>query len=227
MSFIVALALAVPGCGEDRPPDREPARAGTTLVAALGDSITAGSPLWDPDPDIRARIGAALDERSQYEYWVQRRLGVRVRFRNCGVLGETTGEIAERLQGCASGAQVLIVQGGINDIARGHQVDEIAGNLDRMVRRGKELGLRVLIAEILPWNNGHPSAVPAIDELNRRIQGIARVQDVRVLPFHRAIEDPEKPGLMKPEWTIEGDHPSVEGYRRLGAVAARAIVPPR
>jgi hypothetical protein len=40
-----------------------------TVVACLGDSITAGSPLWDPDPDVRARLGAALDERSQWEWW--------------------------------------------------------------------------------------------------------------------------------------------------------------
>ena len=37
------------------------------LVAALGDSITAGSPAWDPDPAVRERIGPALDERSQFE----------------------------------------------------------------------------------------------------------------------------------------------------------------
>jgi lysophospholipase L1-like esterase len=26
---------------------------------------------------------------------------------------------------------------------------------------------------------------------------------------------------MRAEWTSDGDHPSVEGYRRLGEVAAR------
>jgi len=37
-----------------------------TVVACLGDSITAGTPLWDPDPILRARIGTAADERSQW-----------------------------------------------------------------------------------------------------------------------------------------------------------------
>ena len=39
------------------------------IVAALGDSITAGTPLWDPDPAVRRDIGAVLDEQSQWPYW--------------------------------------------------------------------------------------------------------------------------------------------------------------
>ncbi len=37
-------------------------------VAVVGDSISAGSPLWDPDPAVRARIEAP-DERSQWQWW--------------------------------------------------------------------------------------------------------------------------------------------------------------
>ena len=46
-----------------------------------------------------------------------------------------------------------------------------------------------------------------------------------VLPFHDVLEDPRNPGLMAAEWTADGDHPSVEGYRRLGELAFR--LPPR
>jgi hypothetical protein len=31
------------------------------IVAALGDSITAGSPYWDPDASVQKQIGSALD----------------------------------------------------------------------------------------------------------------------------------------------------------------------
>ena len=45
---------------------------------------------------------------------------------------------------------------------------------------------------------------------------------VALLPFHDTLEDPKQPGRMKDEWThADGDHPSVEGYRRLGEVAFR------
>jgi lysophospholipase L1-like esterase len=188
------------------------------LIAALGDSITAGTPLWDPNPAIRAQMPEQLNDQSQYEYWARRRLGPQVRFRNCGVAGETTAQIARRLPTCARGAQALIVQGGINDIARGMSVESAAAHLRGMVRAGRRLGLRVALAEVLPWNNGYPRYAALIVRLNARIRDIARSERVRALPFFAALEDPDRPGRMREDWTIEGDHPSVIGYRRLGAV---------
>ena len=104
----------------------------TTLVAALGDSITAGSPGYDPDPRMRETLGFGADEKSQWEYWAEQS-DPSLRFRNCGVYGQRTDEIAKRLDECAKGAQVLIVQGGINDIAQGRPVEPAAENLRRMV----------------------------------------------------------------------------------------------
>ena len=219
----VALALAAfaGGCGGDDRPATDGARLGeaapkqgATVVAALGDSITAGSPAWDPDPAVRRRIGVAADPESQYEYWAQLRLK-RTRFRNCGVFGERTDEIARRLERCAKGADVLVIQGGINDIAQMRDIGLAAADLERMVRRGKTLGLRVALVELLPWNNGYPAADPSIHELNRLIGGIGREEDVPVFAWYRLLEDPDAPGRMRREWTADGDHPSVEGYRRL------------
>jgi len=191
------------------------------LVAALGDSIAAGSPAWDPDPAVRERIGAALDERSQFELWAER-ADPRLRIRNCGVYGERTDEIAPRLDASAAGADALVVQGGINDIAQGRPAGEAAENLRAMVRRGLELGLRVLLADVLPWNAGYPRTEREIRTLNGLVARIAAEESVVLLPFHATLEDPERPGRMRKEWVADGDHPSVEGYRRL---AELAVVP--
>jgi len=217
------LLVALAGCGPTKPavPPTSPvaAPAGTTLIAALGDSITAGSPLWDPSPDVRAQIGDDADERSQFEYWARRRLGAgRVSFRNCGVFGERTDEIATRLDGCARGAKVLLLQGGINDIAQGRPIEDAARNLRAMLRRGRSLGLRVLLVDVLPWNNGYPKAQEPIDALNARIRAIGRSEGVPVLPFFKALEDPGNLGKMRSDLTIDGDHPSIEGYQRLAAL---------
>ena len=183
------------------------------VVAALGDSITEGSPEYD------ARYGG--DEKSQWEYWAAR-ADPRLLFRNCGAYGERTDEIALRLDTSVAGADVLIVQGGINDIAQGYRVDLAAANLRAMVQRGKELGPRVAIADVLPWNNGWPDAEPQIRELNALVAEIAREEDVVLLPFHDTLEDPDRPGRMGDEWVhADGDHPSVAGYRRLGEIAFR------
>ena len=215
-------ALAIAGCGDDGSAgeprlggkrDRTGARA--TVVAALGDSITAGSPAWDPDPGAREPLGEGANPESQYEYWAERRLR-NTSFRNCGVSGERTDEIARRLTRCAKGADVLLVQGGINDIAQGRDAGQAAAALRRMVTRGKALGLRVGLVEVLPWNNGYPRAAAPIRELNTLIRRIGREEAAPVLPWYGRLEDPKAPGRMMREWTADGDHPSVEGYRRLG-----------
>lgn len=207
------LATAIAACGGSEN-DAGESRAPSTLVAALGDSITAGSPLWDPDPALRSQIPAP-DERSQYEYWAERALPGTA-FRNCGVPGERTDEIAARLDGCAEGADVLIVQGGVNDLGQGVAPAPVAHNLRAMVRRGKQLGLRVAIVELLPWNGGYPDADRPIRDLNRRIARIGSEEDVPVLPWYHELEDPRRPGRMRPDLTIDLVHPSVRGYRRLG-----------
>jgi lysophospholipase L1-like esterase len=121
------------------------------------------------------------------------------------------------------GADVLIVQGGINDIVQGRDIGAAAANLRAMVRRGKELGLRVALADVLPWNNGWPDAEPEIRRLNDLIAETARDEDVPLLPFHDTLEDPEQPGRMREEWTFEGDHPNEDGYRRLADTVLRVL----
>jgi lysophospholipase L1-like esterase len=90
-----------------------------------------------------------------------------------------------------------------------------------MVRRGKQLGLGVVIADVLPWNRGWPDAEPKIRALNELIRELAADEEVRVLPFYETLEDRERPGRMREEWTADGDHPSVDGHRRLGEMAFR------
>jgi lysophospholipase L1-like esterase len=191
----------------------------TITVVAYGDSITAGNPGWDPDPERRALEDPGDDERSQYLYWAAQ-ADPRIRFRNHGVGGERTDEIRGRLDAAgALDADVLVVQGGINDVVQGRAVDLAASDLTAMVRRGKEGGLGVVLANVLPWNNGWPDADGPIRALNDLIREIGAAEGVRVLPFHETLEDEERPGRMRPEWTPDGNHPSVEGHRRLGELA--------
>ncbi|HEY6583971.1 MAG TPA: SGNH/GDSL hydrolase family protein [Gaiellaceae bacterium] len=182
------------------------------IVATLGDSITEGSPLLH-----RTKGG---NPRSSWQYWAAR-ADPSLEFRVSGVYGERTDQIAERLEECAHGADVLIVQGGINDIAQGRSVVEAADELRAMIGRGNELVQRVITVDVLPWNNGYPAAEPEIRRLNELIRELAAAESVAVLPFHDTLEDPERPGRMRSEWTDDGDHPSIAGYRRLGELAFR------
>jgi lysophospholipase L1-like esterase len=190
--------------------DDDVERAGMTVVACLGDSITEGSPYWD----ARRQEG---DPTGQWQYWAAL-AHPEIEFRNHGILGERTDEIAARFDEAAASGEMLLVQGGINDIAQGRSVEEAAERLRDLVLRGLARGLPVGVCDVLPWNNGWPGTEPSIRELNARIAAIG----VPLLPFHDTLEDPDRPGRMKAEWCNEdGDHPSIAGYRRLGEHAFR------
>ena len=158
-------------------------------------------------------------------YWAER-IEPRFRFRNCGAYGERTDEIAARFDAATDGASGLVVQGGINDIAQRRSVHGAAANLHALVRAAKTRHLAVAVADVLPWNNGWPNAEVRIRRLNALLAEMAADEGVILLPFHATLEDPDRPGRMRAEWThADGDHPSVAGYRRLGERAAASLAP--
>jgi lysophospholipase L1-like esterase len=180
------------------------------VVAVAGDSISAGSPSWDPDPVVRARI-AKPDERSQWQWWASR-LDNRLEFRTTAIYGERSDEIARRLDLVLSGADVLVVQGGINDVVQRRRVEEIAENLGAMLDRGRAVGLAVAVTDVLPWNNGDARTAADIESLNELIGLLGTTR----LPFHETLADPADPARMRAGLTDDGDHPSVAGHRLLG-----------
>jgi lysophospholipase L1-like esterase len=190
------------------------------VVAVVGDSISAGSPLWDPDPHVRARI-AAQDERSQWQWWAAR-ADDRLEFRTSAVFGERTDQIARRLDLVLPGADGLVVQGGINDVVQRRPIEDAAANLGAMLARGR--GLPLAIPDVLPWNNGDERAAEDIRLLNKLIAQLAADAGATLLAFHDTLADPADPSRMSECLTDDGDHPSVEGHRLLGERAFRLDV---
>jgi len=184
------------------------------VVAVVGDSISAGSPLWDPDPVVRARI-ASPDERSQWQWWAGR-ADSRIEFRTSAVYGERTDQIARRLDLVLPGADILVVQGGINDVVQQCRVEAAAENLGAMLERGRAAGLALAVADVLPWDNGDERAAEDIRRLNDLIRQLATEANATLLPFYDTLVDPVDPSRMRDGLSDDGDHPSVEGHRLLG-----------
>lgn len=189
------------------------------VVAVAGDSISAGSPLWDPDPAVRARI-AAPDERSQWQWWASR-AEARLEFRITAVYGERTDKIARRLDLVLAGADVLVVQGGINDVVQRRPVEDAARDLESMLERGRAAGVALALTDVLPWNNGDDRAAADVLRLNALIRELAVATGATLLPFHDTLADTADPTRMREGLTDDGDHPSIEGHRLLGERAFR------
>ena len=177
------------------------------LVAVVGDSISAGSPLWP------------AEERSRWQWWAAQR-DPQLEFRTVAEYGKRTDEIAAFFADAVPDADALVVQGGINDIAQGRPIEDAAHNLAALIARGQALGLNVVTVDVLPWNNGDARAARDIVAINELIHALG----VPVLPFHDTLADPEHPERMRAECTDDGDHPSVEGHRLLGEQAFRLQV---
>jgi lysophospholipase L1-like esterase len=190
-----------------------------SVVAVVGDSISAGSPLWDPDPAVRARI-AAPDERSHWQWWTAR-MDARLEFRTSAVYGERTDQIARRLDLVLPGADVLVVQGGINDVVQRRPVEEAGANLAAMLVRGRDAGATLAVTDVLPWNNGDERAADDIRRLNALIERLAADAEAHLIPFHATLADPGDPSRMGHGLSDDGDHPSIEGHRLLGERAFR------
>jgi lysophospholipase L1-like esterase len=189
------------------------------VVAVAGDSISAGSPLWDPDPAVRLRIPGP-DERSQWQWWAAR-ADARLQFRTTAVYGERTDEIARRLDLVLPGADVLVVQGGINDVVQRRSVEDAVTDLTAMLERGRAAGQALAVADVLPWNNGDERAAKDIERLNALIRELASNAGAELLPFHDTLADPAESHRMAEGLTDDGDHPSIEGHRLLGEGAFR------
>src|SRR5581483_9979899 len=189
------------------------------VVAVAGDSISAGSPLWDPNPTVRARISAP-DERSQWQWWAGC-ADARLEFRTTAVYGARTDQIARRLELLLPGADVLVVQGGINDVVQRRPVEQAAESLQAMLDRGRAAGLALSVTDVLPWNNGDERAAGDILRLNGLIRQLAENAGATLLLFHDTLASSTDPRRMQDELTDDGDHPSIEGHRRLGEQAFR------
>jgi lysophospholipase L1-like esterase len=147
-------------------------------------------------------------------YWAQVKHPHLV-FRNHGVNTQETGEIAERLDGAVQGADALVIQGGVNDLVHGESGERALENLDSMVLRGQALNLRVAIAELIP-NDNFDEILAGIAEMNSGLRAIAVNRGVPLLRFHAALDDPDRPGRIRPGCTDDGNHPNVDGHRRVG-----------
>jgi lysophospholipase L1-like esterase len=164
---------------------------------------------------VRSRI-AAPDERSSWQWWAARG-DSRLELRTTAVYGERTDEIASRLDIVLEGADVLVVQGGINDVVQQRPVEQAAANLAAMLDRGRASGLALAVTDVLPWNNGDERTAGDIQRLNALIAQLG----VPLLPFHDTLADPDDPSRMGDGLTDDGDHPSAEGHRLLGERAFR------
>ncbi len=190
-------------------------------IVALGDSTTAGTPLFlsplEAPPDGRG------DERSQFAYWLmQARPDWLVL--NRGINGERTDQIAERFDRdvLAEHPDAVIIIAGVNDVYQGRPAAHVTARLLRLYERAASASIPIVAGSIVPYNTATPAANAVMREINRWIQEQStpfphlRYVDTRAATA--AADDPDRLA-----GSPDGLHPGIDGYRRMADVLAPAL----
>jgi len=192
-----------------------------TILVALGDSTTAGTPgfqspiEWPPD-------GSGNPE-SQYAYWLMRaHPGWRVL--NRGVNGERTDQIGRRFNRdvVRARADVVIVVAGVNDIYQGRTAESVQAGLLAIYRSARDATIPAVAGSILPYNTATPEQNARMRAVNTWIRDVGSRETGAVFCDTRAaVAMPGRPDLLAS--SPDDIHPSPAGYRLMAVALEPAV----
>jgi acyl-CoA thioesterase-1 len=194
VTFALIFSVAVAAAGA--------VRAEPVVVAALGDSLTAG-------------YGLAPEQGlvPQLEGWLKA-AGADVVVQNAGVSGDTTAGGLSRLD-WALGPEVdaLIVTLGGNDMLRGLPPEEARGNLEAILVKAQARGLPVLLVGMTAPGNYGPDYKAAFDAMYPEL---AAAHGAVLMPdffdgFRAAGADLADPASYAAWMQADGIHPNADG----------------
>src|SRR5262245_6278785 len=181
-AVVVVILLVVPsGAAAER------------VIVAFGDSLTAGLGV-KPEQAYPALLEARL-----------RAEGYGYRVVNAGVSGDTTAGGLRRIDWTLRNKpDVVIVALGANDALRALDLASVRANLDAIVTRFQQAGVRVLLAGMeVPPNYGARYAA----EFRAMYADIGRKRNVAFMPF---LLDGVAANPMLNQ--ADGIHPTAQGY---------------
>jgi membrane dipeptidase len=191
---------------------RAPERSGDPIIVALGDSTTAGTPLFKSP--LEAPPAGSGDERSQFAYWLMRAQPA-WSVLNRGVNGERSDQIAARFERdvLASRPAAVIIIAGVNDVYQGREADRVTAELRLMYDRAMEAGIPIVAGTIIPYNTATDGQNARMAEINAWIRGQARPGRIAVAETRAAAALPADVNRLFE--SPDGLHPSPAGYRRM------------
>jgi lysophospholipase L1-like esterase len=149
---------------------------------------------------------------------------------NRGISGQSTSQMLLRFREdvIALGPQVVVILGGINDIAgdTGTSSPELTlDNLVSMAELARAHGIRPVLSSItpakaIPWNAAMRPA-PEIARANRLIRAYCERNGIAFIDYYSAMAG--RDGGMRPGLSNDGVHPNAAGYAAMEPLAKRAL----
>ncbi len=191
------------------------------LIAALGDSTTAGTPGYrspiEAPPDGEGNV------ESQFAYWLVEQ-HPHWRVLNRGVDGERSDEVAARFERDVLSRQphVLVVIAGVNDVYQEKPIEHTKKHLRWIYNRAAEAGIPVVAGSILPYNTATADQNARMKAINAWIAGEAtRDPNLTFVDTRAAVAATDNPNRLAS--SPDDLHPDVEGYRKVAAAIGPVV----
>jgi lysophospholipase L1-like esterase len=151
-------------------------------------------------------------------------------FINRGISGQTTPQMLIRFKPDVVNlkAEVVVILAGINDIAGNtgpSTLEMIEDNLSSMAEIAQANKIKVVLSSVLPaydfpWRPGMEPAEKVV-KLNSWIKNYALTHKCVYLDYFTPMSDQKH--ALKPEYTQDGVHPNLAGYKVMEPLAEEAI----
>ena len=191
------------------------------IIVCLGDSTTAGTPLFKSP--IEAPPDGEGNPQSQFAWWLRQAHPEWVVL-NRGVNGERSDQIAARFDRdvAAHRPDVVIVIAGVNDVYQGRPVEHVTTELQGIYARALALGVRIVAGSIVPYNTATPDQNARMHAINDWIRATATADArIRFVDTRRAAAAPDN--LDRLASSPDELHPDAEGYRRMAEAILAAL----
>ena len=192
----------------------KPGERSTIEILGFGDSLTAGTPGYDPD------FGG--DERSHYGFWLLESSKSEghhhISFVNQGAPGELAQFMHGRLERLLQQKRydTVIILGGSNDIGWGYPVHAIFNTLTNLWSLATDKGARVVTCTVPPIGSIFPEIQEKQGELNGLILRAPKdIEGIIAVDLFSALADSNNL-LFPPFDSGDGLHLSIQGYRQMG-----------
>ena len=141
-------------------------------------------------------------------------------FVNRGIAGQTTSQMLARFRQdvLALNPKIVVILGGMNDLANGAAANQIEDNLAMMGDLAKAHGIKVVFASLTPGKNAPPDTVKAI---NSWLQTLCLSGGFAWMDYYSVLADPM--GRLQTQLSDDGSNPNAKGYRVMSPVVIAAI----
>lgn len=148
-----------------------------------------------------------------------------------GIGGQTTAQFLLRFRKDVLdlNPQVVVINGGINDIAQNtgtYNAEFTFDNIKSMAELAQANGITVILTSVLPaanipWDNAITNVPQKIIELNNNLKQYANNNGITYVDYYSQMVDPQK--AMIAEYTTDKVHVTPEGYEVMEKMIDKAI----